>query len=39
MPAALSSLRTQGAKEVLPREAEQNLAKAEVQTCIETKIV
>jgi len=39
MPVVLGSLRTQGAKEVLRREAEQNLAKSEVQTCVETKTV
>lgn len=38
MPEAPGSLRTQGEREVLPRGAEQKLAK-EAQTCVETENV
>lgn len=38
MPEAPGSLRTQGEREVLPREAEQKFAK-EVQICVETELV
>lgn len=39
MPKAPGSLRTQREREGLPREAEQKLAKEEVQICVETEII